>query len=160
MPPALLYAVALNESGRRGALQPYALNVDGQAIFATDLADAMRQLEAARRRGARFIDVGCMQINMRYHRHAFSSDAAMFDPARNVAYAAHFLSRLHDAHGTWTMALARYHAGPHNRAAHKRYLCAAIAHLVRAGLGGWTPAARALCQAPAEPPAGSSRNQS
>lgn len=159
VPAALLYAVALNESGRRGALEPLAMNIDGAAYFAPDLAAALRRFEAAKRGGARFIDIGCMQINQHFHGAAFLSVEAMFDPARNVGHAARFLSDLRRRHGSWTMALARYHAGPTNTPAHRRYLCGAITHLVRAGLGGWTPAARALCQAAPEAGAGRSRNQ-
>ena len=40
------------------------------------------------------IDVGCMQVSMRYHRAAFASPAAALDPALNVAYGASLLQRL------------------------------------------------------------------
>jgi soluble lytic murein transglycosylase-like protein len=61
------------------------------------------------------IDLGCMQINHRYHGAEFSSVGAMLDPHANVDYAARFLARLHARHETWTMAVARYHAGPEQR---------------------------------------------
>ena len=48
---------------------------------------------------------------------------AMFDPARNVDYAARFLKELSTREGNWTMAVARYNAGPNNRSAQKRYIC-------------------------------------
>ena len=50
IPLGVLYAVGLTETGRKGVLNPYALNVDGKTVLATDLGDAMADL---RRRKAR-----------------------------------------------------------------------------------------------------------
>ncbi|MBL8586914.1 MAG: transglycosylase SLT domain-containing protein [Methylobacteriaceae bacterium] len=146
VPIGVLYAVGLTETGRRGSLQPYAMNIAGAAYFARDLADALRKFEEARARGVRLIDVGCMQINHHYHARNFPSVTAMFDPARNVDYAARFLNRLHASERSWTLAVARYHAGPHNDPAQKRYVCAVIRNMVAVGVGQWTPQARAFCQ--------------
>ncbi|MEY8882549.1 hypothetical protein [Donghicola sp. XS_ASV15] len=44
--------------------------------------------------GTTSIDVGCMQVNYRWHGEGFSSLEDMFDPAANTAYAAEFLTRL------------------------------------------------------------------
>ena len=38
VPLGILYAVGLTETGRKGSLQPYALNVDGRAIFSENAA--------------------------------------------------------------------------------------------------------------------------
>jgi soluble lytic murein transglycosylase-like protein len=70
----------------------------------------------------------------------------MFDPPTNVAYAARFLRQLKAREGSWTMAVARYHAGPDNDPAQKRYVCRVIANLVASGFGAWTTEARAFCQ--------------
>lgn len=45
------------------------------------------------------------------------------------------------------MAIARYHAGPDNDPAQKRYVCAVIRNMVAVGFGAWTPASRAFCRA-------------
>ena len=90
------------------------------------------------------IDVGCMQINHHYHADAFASVTEMFDPHKNVDYAAHFLTRLRQREGSWTMAVARYHAGPNNDPAQKRYVCAVIANMVATGFGAMTPNARSF----------------
>ena len=145
VPLAVLYAVGLTETGRKGSLQPYAMNIAGAAFFARDYADAESAFAAARARGVKLIDVGCMQINHHYHGREFPSLAAMFDPARNVDYAARFLTRLRAKEGSWTLAVARYHAGPDNDPAQKRYVCAVIRNMVATGFGAWTGGARAFC---------------
>jgi soluble lytic murein transglycosylase-like protein len=149
VPLGVLYAVGLAETGRRGSLQPYALNIEGPAFFAADLRDAVRRFEDARKRGAKLIDVGCMQIDHYFHAGHFHSLEAMFDPHENVDYAARFLRDLRDREGSWTLAAARYHAGPGNGPAQRQYVCRVIANLVATGFGAWTPNARAFCGEPA-----------
>jgi soluble lytic murein transglycosylase-like protein len=145
IPEGILYSVGLTETGRKGSLQPYAMNVEGKAFYFDRLDDALAAFQRAREEGAVLIDVGCMQINQHFHGEHFTSVEAMFDPRRNVEYAARFLSKLHDRHETWTMAVARYHAGPNNDPAQKRYVCRVIANLVATGYGNWTPGARQFC---------------
>lgn len=146
MPTGILYAVGLTETGRRGSLQPYALNIAGRAVFARSPAQALAEFEAARAGGTKLIDMGCMQINHHYHGEKFASPAAMLDPALNVDYAARFLVELKRRHRTWSMAVARYHAGPDNDPAQKRYICRVVANMVATGFGAWTPQARSFCQ--------------
>lgn len=146
IPAGILYSVGLTETGVRGSLQPYAMNIEGKAVFAADAADVMRRFEAARAQGATLIDLGCMQINHRFHGENFASPQEMLDPHKNVDYAARFLANLHARHETWTMAVARYHAGPNNDPAQKRYVCRVIANLVATGYGQWTPNASAFCR--------------
>lgn len=146
VPLGVLYAVGLTETGHRGQLQPYALNVEGRTIIASSLKEAIATFAKERNSGMVLIDVGCMQINHHYHGKEFASVAAMFDPAINVRYAARFLRSLKEREGSWSMAVARYHAGPNNNPAQKRYICAVIRHLVVSGFGNWTPAARAFCK--------------
>lgn len=146
VPLGMLYAVGLTETGRRGSLQPYAMNIEGRAYFAENAQDALRQFDEARRAGARLIDLGCMQINHYYHRERFSSLESMLNPRDNVDYAAQFLRQLRDREGSWTMAVARYHAGPNNDPAQKQYVCRVMTNMVATGFGEWTPAARAFCQ--------------
>jgi soluble lytic murein transglycosylase-like protein len=146
IPIGILYAVGLAETGRKGTLQPNALNIEGKALFPASPNAAVAAVEQARHRGARLIDVGCMQINHHYHGEAFKSVREMFDPKGNVEYAAHFLNELKAREGSWTMAVARYHAGPNNNPAQKRYVCSVIANMVATGFGSWTPEARSFCK--------------
>lgn len=148
VPEGILYSVGLTETGRRGSLQPWALNVEGKAVFASSRDDALQVFGDARRRGVKLIDLGCMQINHHYHGDQFSEAEDMLNPRRNVEYAAKFLSRLHAKHVTWTMAVARYHAGPNNDPAQKRYVCRVISNLVATGYGNWTAAASKFCRNP------------
>lgn len=145
VPEGILYSVGLTETGRKGSLQPYAMNVEGKAVYSGDMSEALGAFQAARGQGAKLIDVGCMQINQHFHGDQFTSVQAMFDPKKNVEYAARFLSKLHNRHETWTMAVARYHAGPNNDPAQKRYVCRVIANLVATGYGTWTTNARQFC---------------
>jgi soluble lytic murein transglycosylase-like protein len=146
IPLGILYAVGLTETGRRGALHPYALGAEGQTVFAGNIDAAIASFEVMRRKGVKLIDLGCMQINHYYHGDKFVSVRAMFDPAKNVDYAARFLKELKQREGSWTMAVARYNAGPHNQPAQKRYICHIVGHLVSSGFGAWTDKARSLCQ--------------
>ncbi|MGE8129492.1 transglycosylase SLT domain-containing protein [Methylobacterium sp. D53M] len=146
VPLGVLYAVGLTETGKRGSLQPYAMNIEGAAYFATGPQDVLAHFAAARRRGARLIDLGCMQINHHYHGEKFASVEAMIDPRANVDYATQFLRDLKRREGSWTMAVARYHAGPHNNAAQKIYICRVVANMVATGFGQWTPAAAHFCR--------------
>ncbi len=145
VPLAVLYAVGLTETGRRGSLSPYALNIEGPSFFPATLEAALRRFEAARKEGARLIDIGCMQINHHFHGRQFRSLEAMFDPRENVDYAARFLRSLREREGSWTLAAARYHAGPDNDPAQKKYVCQVISNMVAAGFGAWTTNARAFC---------------
>lgn len=146
VPLGVLYAVALTETGRKGALHPYALNIEGRSVLAASREEALAEFSQARRSGKVLIDLGCMQINHHYHGAEFPSVAAMLDPAQNVRYAAHFLKELREREGSWAMAVARYHAGPDNDPAQRRYICLVINNLVASGFGAWTPGARKFCQ--------------
>jgi soluble lytic murein transglycosylase-like protein len=148
VPLAVLYAVGMTETGRRGSLQPFALNLQGPSFFAANWNDALRRFEEARKSGAKLIDVGCMQINHHFHASQFSSLEAMFDPHENVDYAARFLKELRAREGSWTLAAARYHAGPANDPAQKQYVCKVITNMVASGFGAWTANARAFCNEP------------
>jgi soluble lytic murein transglycosylase-like protein len=56
------------------------------------------------------IDVGCMQVNLMYHPHAFASLEDAFDPRTNAEYAARFLNELYAADRDWAHAIAAYHS--------------------------------------------------
>ncbi len=146
VPLAFLYAIGLTETGRRSSLRPWALNIHGKAVFPPTRQAALDAFLKARRQGRTLIDLGCMQINYHYHAAHFASPMEMLDPAKNVDYAARFLRRLYQREGSWTMAAARYHAGPDNDAAQKRYVCAVIRNLVATRFGKWTPKAREFCK--------------
>ena len=145
VPLPVLYAVGRTESARGGRLHPWTLNVRGRAIYANSRMEALRIAKSLLASGERLFDIGCMQINYLYHYGEFANLWEMFDPARNVDYAARFLKSLYRRHGSWTLAAARYHAGPNNTSAQKRYVCTVIRNLVATGFGRWTEGARTFC---------------
>ena len=146
VPLGVLYAVGMTETGRKGSLQPYALNIEGKTVFTNSERAAMKSFKLARLTGKKLIDLGCMQVNHHYHGDKFTSVEEMLDPQKNVEYAAKFLSELRVQEGSWTMAVARYHAGPNNNIAQKRYVCLVIKNLVASDFGAWTPEARKFCR--------------
>jgi soluble lytic murein transglycosylase-like protein len=146
VPLGVLYAVGLTESGHKESLQPNAMNIAGTPYFAPSLDAALKRFADERTRGVTLIDVGCMQINHRYHGSHFASVAAMFEPHANVDYAARFLKQLRQREGSWTLAVARYHAGPDNNPAQKQYVCMVITNMVATGFGQWTDEAKAFCR--------------
>lgn len=148
VPLQILYAVGLTESGYAGFLQPYTLYIEGKDYISNTLQDALKLFKAANARGVQLIDIGCMQVNYYWHKEEFNSLEEMFNPRLNVEQAARFLQELRQRHGSWTMALARYNAGPKNTVAQHRYVCRVMKNLVEAGVGQWTPSAKSFCDSP------------
>ena len=52
VPAGILYSVGLTETGRKGSLQPYAMNIEGKAYFGRSREEALQAFQAAR--AARF----------------------------------------------------------------------------------------------------------
>lgn len=114
-PPApILRALTRTETGRPmgGDLRPWpwTVNMEGEGRWFATRAEAMAFVEARRRAGARSFDIGCFQINHRWHGHAFESVETMFDPDVNARYAAAFLTELAAEGGGWGAAAGRYHS--------------------------------------------------
>ncbi|CTQ42426.1 MULTISPECIES: transglycosylase SLT domain-containing protein [Stappiaceae] len=147
VPLGVLYAVGLTETGRRNSLYPYALNIEGKSVFPPSRQAAKQDVMDAQQHGKKLIDIGCMQINHHYHGDQFRSVDQMLEPRANVQYAARFLKDLRRRQGSWTMAVARYHAGPNNDPAQKRYVCTVIRNMVASGFGNWTRQSKQFCGA-------------
>ncbi|HIJ38147.1 MAG TPA: transglycosylase SLT domain-containing protein [Rhodospirillaceae bacterium] len=117
LPPGILLAISLAESGRRDPVSgmlvpwPYTINAHGSAHFYDSIDDAVRETAKFLSQDDAFVDVGCMQVDLFHHPHAFRSLAAAFDPETNIDYAARYLRELYQANGSWTAAVAAYHAG-------------------------------------------------
>ena len=60
--------------------------------------------------GSKNIDVGCMQLNYRWHKGAFNSLDDMFDPEKNIQYAAKFVKELYGRHQNWEDVIKHYHS--------------------------------------------------
>ncbi|MGX9855032.1 lytic transglycosylase domain-containing protein [Limimaricola variabilis] len=114
IPGNLLLAIGIQEAGvtRGGHLTiwPWAVNAAGEGRLFDNRDQALAWIAARRAAGIDSIDVGCMQINLRWHPDAFDGVAQGFDPARNVEYAARFLRGLYEEFGDWTAAAGAYHS--------------------------------------------------
>ena len=106
VPADLMLALGHAESGWKA----FAVNSAGTSHFPETEAEAVALVRSEQARGIDSIDVGCGQINLRWHADAFSDLSEAFDPESNAEYAARFLAELNAAHGDWTMAVARYHS--------------------------------------------------
>jgi hypothetical protein len=53
IPEGILYSVGLTETGRKGSLQPYAMNVEGKAYYFDGLDEALDAFQKARESGAK-----------------------------------------------------------------------------------------------------------
>lgn len=142
----VLYAVGMTETGTRGVLQPYALNIEGKSVITESSGAAMKEFRVARRKGKILVDLGCMQVNHHYHGMNFASPDEMLDPEKNIIYAARLLKSLYVKKGDWAAAVALYHASPRKPRQQRAYTCAVIANLVRSGFGRWTADANDYCR--------------
>lgn len=122
MPPNLLSAISLVESGRwdkaRGArvAWPWTVMAEGRGRYLPSKQEAIAEVRRLQAKGVRNIDVGCMQVNLHWHGENFDSLEQAFDPRANAAYAAEFLTNLHAETGNWDTAAAYYHSRTPERA--------------------------------------------
>lgn len=114
VPVSVLKAISLNETGRKrdGAFRPWAwtVNMEGAGHWFDTRDEARAYVFKEFKRGARSFDVGCFQINYKWHHTAFSSIDEMFDPIANATYAAKFLNELHAEFGDWSKAAGAFHS--------------------------------------------------
>lgn len=114
LPHAVLHAITLTETGRqmegKQRAWPWTVNMEGVGKWFATRAEAQAYVDVHFARGARSFDVGCFQINYRWHGNAFRSVEEMFDPLTNARYAAQFLRRLHGETGSWSKAAGAYHS--------------------------------------------------
>ncbi|MDX8126969.1 transglycosylase SLT domain-containing protein [Methylomonas sp. OY6] len=115
--PFELYAVSLMESSKYSSNNtitpwPLAINAAGTAIFPRNRGDALNALACELEKGITSIDVGLMQINIKWNGYRVSDIKSLFDPEVNLRVGADILaeairSEPHDK----TLGLGRYHAG-------------------------------------------------
>ena len=114
VPVDILRALTRTETGRRrnGALEPWpwTVNMEGEGRWFDTLEMAQAYVFKHYKSGSRSFDVGCFQVNYKWHGDAFSSIEDMFDPFQNALYAARFLKSLKTAEQSWTEAAGAYHS--------------------------------------------------
>lgn len=115
LPSGLLMAVSLTESGvvlsdgRRGPW-PWMININGKDVLALSKEEALAVVAKADPTAS--LDLGCMQINRKWHWQDFPGrDAALVvEPRNNVFWAAWWLRTLRNQYGSWTEAVGKYHS--------------------------------------------------
>jgi hypothetical protein len=124
VPYEVLLAISLTETGRGrdGALSPWpwAVHYDGNGYWFDTPAEAIALAKSALDRGATNIDLGCFQLNIRWHSQAFASVEDMISPDKNARYAAEYLRQLYQDSGDWGLAAGAYHSrNPDNATAYR-----------------------------------------
>ncbi len=89
---------------------PWTLNDSGKGLFFDNREQVLDYLDTHMTNPDTSIDIGCMQINTKWHGSFFETLDEMLDPASNVDYAAGFLTDLYYAHGSWNEAIRHYHS--------------------------------------------------
>jgi hypothetical protein len=118
LPPGLLTAVALAESG----LHAYALSIGGRAHFPESEAAARALVDNASPRSS--IMAGCVQVNARVHaRNAHWP----LNPTMSADWAGGMMARWARETGSWSTALRRWHGG--SPASTQRLVCRVKAKL-------------------------------
>ena len=114
IPPQVMLAISRVETGRQldGELRPWpwAINAAGQPHWFESRDEAAEFVDEAMNQGLTNIDIGCFQLNLRWHGSSFHSIEHMLDPAENADYAAQFLVENYERTGTWVDAVAAYHS--------------------------------------------------
>lgn len=116
IPAHLLTAISLTETGKwqKGSREilawPWTVTAHGRGQHFETKEEAQMEVEILMTTGVRNIDVGCMQINLKYHDEAFESLSEALDPKANTAYAAKFLKKLYAQKKDWMQAVGAYHS--------------------------------------------------
>lgn len=114
VPFDVMRAITLVETGRmiNGQMQPWpwAIHAREQGHWLPDSGQAALLVRAALAEGHTNIDIGCFQINYRWHHQHFPSVEAMLDPDKNADYAARLLQGHFQRLGSWTRAAGAYHS--------------------------------------------------
>ena len=114
VPVNYLSAITRVETGRlvNGKFDPWpwAVNANGQGIWFSNRLTALEFIDNYLKSGRSNIDIGCFQINYRWHGKQFSSLEQMIDPVENAKYAAEFLKSLSFEMPSWLDASGAYHS--------------------------------------------------
>lgn len=106
IPTGLLKAVSKIES----EYNPLALNDGLKTHRFKTKEEAIDRISYLIEIGRTNFDIGCMQINYRWHGKNFTSPEEMLDVTWNVRYAASLIAGLYKDHGSWQAAIRHYHS--------------------------------------------------
>jgi hypothetical protein len=144
VPADLLLAITLAETGRthNGRLQPWpwAANLEGRGHWFDSREALSAFAERSVAAGRTSIDIGCFQINWRWHGQHFDRPADLSDPLTGARHAARYLAALHREFGTWERATGAYHSRTPHLAARYGARVAALRAQARTGSAPQAPA--------------------
>lgn len=144
VPENLLFAISRVETARAGtdAPWPWTINLNGQGQW-FDTAEQAEQAISDLADGGESFDIGCFQINTRWHGDGFERATEMLDPLENARYAARYLLDLQSEFGDWPAAIAAYHSRDADRGAgYRDKVAAAYDGLIGQPPDAAVPAAR------------------
>jgi hypothetical protein len=122
VPLSVLRAVALAETGQTKfdksnySAWPWTVQSGNMGHWFDNENAAVQFVQTLMAEQRTNIDIGCFQLNMRWHGQAFQSLNDMFSPRNNALYAAQFLQKLYSQTGEWRAAVGRYHSSDGDRA--------------------------------------------
>jgi len=166
LPPGLLASIARAESGRPVTAMtdlrpwPWTINADGNGLFLDSKAAAVAWVRLLQSHH-RYVDVGCLQVDLPLHPQAFASLEAAFDPTANADYAARYLSSLYrnEAGRDWNVAVGLYHSHTTGLAAEYRDRVALVGGRILHGVLDPVPLyVRAIRQGTLHVPLGTGRS--
>ena len=103
-------AEAIRKIKNKFVIWPWTLNHAGKSMF----FDTKKQMRNYAFKNLSLIHisepVGCMQINIKWHKNNFKKISDMFEVNPNISYAASFLKQLKNKHGSWDKAIKHYHS--------------------------------------------------
>ena len=152
VPRAVMIAITLvetrtNRGGQSGAW-PWTVNVTGKGFWFDSRAAALLHAQTTLNGGEKSFDVGCFQLNFRWHGEHFRSIDEMFEPGPSGDYAARFVKSLYAETGDWIKASGLYHSRTPKHSTKYRNLIAKT----MARLGAKVPAPVAVAAAPSKAP--------
>ncbi len=114
IPKGLLVSIGKAEAIRKiknkFVIWPWTINHAGRSMFFDNKKQMKNYVYKNLKKDDFNIDVGCMQINIKWHKNNFKKISDMFEVNPNVSYAASFLQQLKNKHGSWDKAIKHYHS--------------------------------------------------
>lgn len=149
VPLDVLLAITLTETGRgppgEARPWPWTVNDGAEGRWFPTREEAVAYAQSLLDAGRTSFDVGCFQLNWRWHGANFASLDQMFDPLGNASYAAGYLASQRPEGADWSVAAGAYHSATPEYALRYRAIFDAHRAALRPGEG-------ALALASAEPP--------
>ena len=103
-------AEAIRKLNNKYIIWPWTINHAGKSLFFDTKKQMTNYVFKNLQKDDLNIDVGCMQINIKWHKNNFKKISDMFEIDPNISYAASFLKQLKNRHGSWDEAIKYYHS--------------------------------------------------